>query len=70
MTFFNNIIEQKEKKAMTQAEMLQFQILESFWGRLVTLTDSELMTRRQAEMELGHNLKNVNKEINRRNADA
>lgn len=55
---------------MTNAEMLQFQIMENFWGRLATLTDSELMARRQAEIELGHNLKNVNKEINRRNADA
>lgn len=55
---------------MTNAEMLQFEILDSFWGKLQTLTDGELMTRKHAEMELGHNLKNVNKEINRRNADA
>lgn len=54
---------------MTNAEMLQFQIMESFWGRLINLTDSDLMTRKQAEMELGHSLKNVNKEINRRNAE-
>lgn len=55
---------------MTNAEMLQFEILDSFWGKLFDLTDSELMTRKRAEMELGHSLKNVNNEINRRNADA
>lgn len=51
---------------MTNAEMLQFQIGETFWGKLKSLTDNELMTRKQAEIELGHSLKNVNKEINRR----
>ena len=55
---------------MTQAEMLQFQMLDLLFARLQNLTDRELMTRKQIEMELGHSLKNVNKEINRRNADA
>ena len=55
---------------MTELEMLQFQIGETFMGKLKILTDSELMTRRQAEMEMGHSLKNVNNEMNRRNADA
>ena len=41
--------------------MLQFQMMELLFARLQNLTDSELMTRRQIEMELGHNLKNVNK---------
>lgn len=55
---------------MTQAEILQFQMLDLLFARLQNLTDSELMTRKQIEMELGHNVKNVNNEINRRNADA
>ena len=54
---------------MTQAEMLQFQMMDLLFARLQNLTDSELMTRKQIEMELGHSLKNVNKEINRRNAE-
>jgi hypothetical protein len=58
-----------EQKAMTQAEMLQFQMLDLLFARLQSLTDRELMTRRQIEMELGHSLKNVNNEINRRNAE-
>ena len=55
---------------MTQEEMLQFQMLDLLFARIQNLTDRELMTRKQIEMELGHNVKNVNKEINRRNADA
>lgn len=55
---------------MTQGEMLQFQMLDLLFARIQNLTDSELMTRKQIEMELEHNVKNVNKEINRRNADA
>ena len=55
---------------MTQAEMLQFQMMDLLFARLQNLTDRELMTRKQIEMELGHSLKNVNNEINRRNADA
>ena len=55
---------------MTQAEILQFQMLDLLFARLQNLTDSELMTRKQIEMELGYNVKNVNNEINRRNADA
>lgn len=51
---------------MTEIEMLQFQIGETFWGKLKSLTDSELMTRKQAEMELGHDLKWIKKEMNRR----
>jgi hypothetical protein len=58
-----------EQKAMTQAEMLQFQMLDLLFARLQNLTDRELMTRKQIEMELGHSLKNVNNEINRRNAE-
>ena len=66
----NNIIEQKENIAMTQAEMLQFQMLDLLFARLQNLTDRELMTRKQIEMELGHNVKNVNNEIERRNKNA
>lgn len=55
---------------MTQAEILQFQMVDLLFARLQNLTDRELMTRKSIEIELGHNLKNVNKEINRRNADA
>lgn len=55
---------------MTNAEMLQFQIGETFWGKLKSLTDSELMTRKQAVIEMQGNAKRVNQEINRRNADA
>ena len=51
---------------MTNAEMLQFQMMDLLFARLQNLTDRELMTRKQIEMELGHCLKNVNKEINRR----
>lgn len=58
-----------EQKAMTQAEMLQFEIMENFWGRLMSLTDGELMTRKQAEMEMQGNVKKINKEIERRNRD-
>lgn len=51
---------------MTQAEILQFQMLDLLFARLQNLTDRELMTRKQIEIELGHNVKNVNKEIDRR----
>ena len=51
---------------MTNAEMLQFQMMDLLFARLNNLTDRELMIRKQIEMELGHNLKNVNSEINRR----
>ena len=54
---------------MTNAEMLQFQMMDLLFARRQNLTDSELMTRKSIEMELGHSLKNVNKEINRRNAE-
>lgn len=55
---------------MTNGEMLQFQMMDLLFAGLQNLTDRELMLRKQIEIELGHNLKNVNKEINRRNADA
>lgn len=55
---------------MTQAEMLQFEIMDLFWGRLCNLTNSELMARKQAEMEMQSDLKKVNNEINRRNINA
>jgi hypothetical protein len=45
-------------------------MMDLFFARLNNLTDRELMIRKQIEMELGHSLKDVNKEINRRNADA
>ena len=57
-------------KAMTQAEMLQFQMMDLLFARLQNLTDRELMTRKQIEMELRHSLKNVNNEINRRTKNA
>ena len=55
---------------MTNAEILQFQMMDLLFARLQNLTDSELMIRKQIEMELGHSLKSVNNEMNRRNADA
>ena len=51
---------------MTNAEMLQFQMMDLLFARLNNLTDRELMTRKSIEIELGHNLKNVNKECDRR----
>ena len=54
---------------MTQAELLQADIMNRFWGRLTNLTNEELMTRRQMEIEQGHNLKAINAEINRRNRE-
>lgn len=54
---------------MRQAEILQFIVMDSFFNRLCNLTDSELMTRKQAEMEMQRNLKRVNKEITRRNCE-
>ena len=51
---------------MTQAEILQFQVMQRFWDRLSSLTDSELMTRKQMEMEQGHSIKAISAEINRR----
>lgn len=55
---------------MTNAEILQFQMMDLLFARLNNLTDRELMARKSIEIELGHSLKNVNNEINRRNADA
>jgi hypothetical protein len=45
-------------------------MMDLLFARLQNLTDSELMTRRQIEMELGHSLKSVNNEMNRRIKDA
>lgn len=54
---------------MTSAEMLQIEIMDRFWGRLCDLSDSDLMTRKTMEMELGHSLKAINSELNRRNRE-
>lgn len=54
---------------MTQGEILQMQVMNRFFGRLMDLTDSELMTRRQMEMEQQHSLKRINDELNRRCAE-
>lgn len=54
---------------MTNGEILQFQMMDLLFAGVQNLTDRELMIRKQIEMELGHSLKNVNKEINRRNAE-
>ena len=51
---------------MTQAQILQFQVMQRFWDKLYNLTDAELMTRKQMEMEQGHSLKRINDELNRR----
>lgn len=51
---------------MTQAEILQMQVMNRFFDRLYNLTDSELMTRRQMEMEMGHSIKAISSELNRR----
>ena len=54
---------------MTDAEMLQIKTMNRFFDRLCNLTDSELMTRRQMEIEMQHNLKKINEEISRRNRE-
>lgn len=54
---------------MTETEIMQIQIMNRFWDRLTSLSDSELMTRKHMEMEIGHNLKAVNSEISRRNME-
>lgn len=54
---------------MTSAEMRQFEIMSDFFGRLCDLTDSDLMLRKHAEMELRHSLKAVNAELSRRNRE-
>lgn len=54
---------------MTQAEMNQIIIMGRFFDRLCNLTDSELMTRKQMEMEQGHSLKRIRKEISKRNSE-
>lgn len=54
---------------MTDAEMLQIQTMNRVFDRLCNLTDSELMTRRQMEIEMQHNLKKINEEISRRNRE-
>lgn len=51
---------------MTESDMLQIQTMNRFWDRLMNLSDSELMTRKHMEIEMGHSLKAVNAEINRR----
>lgn len=51
---------------MTESEILQLQTMNRFFDRLCNLTDSELMTRRQMEVEKQGNLKKINAEINRR----
>lgn len=54
---------------MTDSEILQLQVMDRFWGRLTHLTDSELMTRRQLEIERQGNLKRLRNELSRRNAE-
>ena len=54
---------------MNSAELLEIEIMGKLWNRLCSLTDTELMTRRQMEMELQHNLKAINSEMNRRNRE-
>lgn len=54
---------------MTETEIMQIQIMNRFWDRLSTLSDSELMTRKTMEMERQGNLKAINAEINRRNQE-
>lgn len=54
---------------MTQAELLQADIMNRFWGRLTNLTDEELMVRRQMEMETQHDLRKINAEMNRRSRE-
>lgn len=54
---------------MTESEMLQIQTMNRFWDKLMNLSDSELMTRKHIEMEMQHDLKKINEEINRRNRE-
>jgi hypothetical protein len=44
-------------------------MMDLLFARLNNLSDRELMARKNIEIELGHNLKYVNNEINRRNAE-
>ena len=52
---------------MTHAEMMQMQMMNLLFSRLNNLTDCELMTRKQIEQELQHNLNPIKAEMNRRN---
>ena len=52
---------------MTHAEMMQNQMMNLLFSKLSNLTDCELMTRKQIEMELQHNLNPIRAELNRRN---
>lgn len=54
---------------MKESEILQIQMMSKFFDRLCNLSDSELMTRKQMEVEMQHNLKAVNSELNRRNKE-
>lgn len=54
---------------MTDSEMLQFQVMNRFFDRLMNLTDTELMTRKQMEIEKQGNLTRIRKEISRRNSE-
>ena len=51
---------------MTNAEILQIQTMNKFFDRLCSLTDHDLMIRRQMEIEQGHSIKAINDEMNRR----
>lgn len=53
------------KEFMTSVE-LQMEIMNSFWGRLCDLSDTDLMMRKRLEMEKHGNLKAINCELNRR----
>lgn len=54
---------------MTNAEILQLQVMNRFWNKLCDLSDSDLMVRRQMEIEQQGNLKKINEELNRRNRE-
>lgn len=55
---------------MTKADYLQMQVMNRFFDRLCNLTDSELMQRKQIEIERQGNLKRINDELNRRIKEA
>lgn len=51
---------------MTNAELLQIQVMNRFFDKLCNLSDSDLMVRKQMEIEQGHSIERIKDELNRR----
>ena len=54
---------------MTQAQLLQLQVMSDFFNRLCNLSDNELVIKKVEAQETqdGKRIKAINKEMNRRN---